>query len=145
MLLGMVPSLFLAYHNLLQYHLGRRDFRPFSGDYVDMSVQNVEKNNAMYPPVPDSLLFDNVLDPGILLGVVHGSGGRPIGIPYDKNKASGSHLVIFGSPGSGKSTSIMSTLIAMFMRAEINHCDTTYQFIAVDIKNELWKTIVFLY
>lgn len=142
-MIAFIPVLFLFYHNLQQYHLGRRDFRPFSGDYVKTGIKNKEKHDASYPPIPESLVLGNsyraVLKPGIKLGIEH-RGSKVIGLPYDPDRSY--HMIMYGAPGSGKSTGILTNCITDFMMAEKNHTGTVYQYFAIDIKNELGRLSV---
>lgn len=72
-----------------------------------------EKRSAMHPSVPRNLLISKKKPEGLIIGSCK---GKYVALPFNKSPA---HQLIFGAPGTGKSTMIETALIYHFNREEI--------------------------
>lgn len=77
-----------------------------------------EKRSAMHPHVPRNLLISKKKPEGLIIGTYK---GKYVSLPFNKSP---SHQIIFGAPGTGKSTMIETAMISHFNRKEIETNET---------------------
>ena len=123
--LGIALAALLLVKNLydmLRY--GKKEFKFSNMIMTPEYKQILQKQKAMYPPVPGKYL---VQEPeGFLLG----QDKHKKYVRLDSSKAINN--LIIGPPGSGKSVTLLSTLINNFKGA-----NPPFQVVAVDVKGEL--------
>lgn len=128
---SLIPSIILYIGNLKKKMNGQKDFS-FNKvvRFSNTDSYTPSKNRAMYPPIPNEHLSPYLSD-DIMLGVYE---GNIVTVPHDEHHTY--HMLMCGAPGTGKSTQIISNCIQNF-NITIDHPEPPYQFICIDIKQEI--------
>jgi len=121
--------LFILLSNLVKYLKGEREFNPFrSRSVTDISA---DKRKAQYLPVSKEYLSKDPV--GLTIGAYR---NRYVRLPF---LDSPEHQLILGSPGSGKSTTLLNALIWNYNFEKDKKLGAV---LAIDVKPELQKKSV---
>lgn len=130
-LLSFLPTLICFAINLIRYYFfGVRDFRPFQKKNP-LTISD-DKLNAMN--ATDESEFSSTKLCGFIVGRLK---NRYFCIPKDPNNIL--HTLVIGGPGSGKSSTLLNTLISNYQVVNPHEAMTVF---AIDIKPELQRKSV---
>lgn len=121
-----ITILFIFIVNVFRFTLGVRDFNPFSSN---LSAPSLDKLKAQNKKIPHRYLSNK--PDGLTVGK---RGYKYVRIPFE---SSPEHQVIYGSPGSGKSTILKNGLLHIFNRRKDVHGGLIF-----DVKPELSRGTV---
>lgn len=108
---------------------GKKDFTADLTGNKSVTSISESKTKAMYPPIPDKLLSDKA--EGFVIGQ-YTKGGKKKYVRFPVTRSDIVATTIIGSPGSGKSATLLETLIPNYMEK-----DPPLTVFALDIKPEL--------